>query len=103
MLAPASLISTALSRARLEIVFGSRRQPQPTVHRLLPTRRGRCWEIRIGKAPDSNPAVVGVAVALPEHAGTAIRAEMKTDLEAAIGRARIDLMLTFDAHLRLRP
>src|SRR5438128_1645656 len=91
------------SRARLGIVVGARRQPQPTVHRFFPTRRGWRWEIRISKAPDRDPAVGRIAVAFPEHAGAAIRAEVKADLETAIGHAGIDPVLAFDPHLRLRP
>jgi hypothetical protein len=83
-------------RTTLREVLG--RHSEPSTHRLFP-RRGR-WrrEVQIGEAAYRDPVDVGVPIALPKDvaacpfrqpvplSGAApIRAEMKTDLEAAVG------------------
>src|SRR6266567_6680177 len=82
---------------------GVRRQPEPAVHRLFPPRRGRRRKIRVGEASDRNSIGGWIAVALPENAAAAIRTEMETDLEPAIGGPAIDLVIARDAHLVLLP
>jgi hypothetical protein len=74
------------------------RSQDSSPHNLF-RRRGR-WprEVRIGEAGDRNPVDVGVPIALPKDVAAcpfrqpvplsgaaAIRAEMKADLEAAVG------------------
>ena len=55
------------------------------------------------KQPTAMPIVLRVAVAFPEDAGAAIRAEVEADLIAAVGHAAIDFVLAFDPHLVFRP
>ena len=68
------------------------------MHHLFPRRVGWRREVRIGEAAHRDPVGVGVPVALPKDVAAcpfgqpvprsgaaAIRAEMKADLEAAVG------------------
>ena len=73
------------------------------MHRLLPAGGGRCREILVREAADSDAAGRRAAIAFPEDAGAAIRAEMKADLEAAVGYPTVDLVLAFDPHLAFQP
>ena len=66
--------------------MGSRRRySEPGMHHLFPHREGWRREVRIGEAAHRDPVDVGVPIALPKHGAAAIRAEMKPDLEAAVG------------------
>ena len=47
--------------------------------------------------------MVRPAVAFPEDTAAAVRAEMKADLETAVGDPAVDLVLAFDPHLGLQP
>src|SRR6516162_6217703 len=81
----------------------ARRQPEPAVHRLFPARRGRRREIRVGKAADRDAAGRRAAITFPEDTAAAVRAEMKADLEPAVGDPAVGLVLAFDPHLALQP
>lgn len=63
-------------------------------------RRG---EIGVSEAANGDAVIIGTTIALPEHARSAIGAEMKADFEAAIGSAAVDFMFALDANLALPP
>src|SRR5271165_3857117 len=91
------------SGARLRETRGAGRQPDPAVHRLFPARRGRHREIGISEAADRYAASRRAAIAFPEYTAAAVGAEMKADLEPAVGDPAVDLVLAFDPHLAFRP
>jgi len=80
-------------------VFGRRRDFEPRMHHLLPHREGWRREVRISETAHRDPVYVEVFVAFPEHVAAAIRAKMKTDLEAAVGVPLINLIVALDPNL----
>src|SRR5262249_48159703 len=58
-------------------------QGDPRVTRLLPHRDGRCREIRVGEAANSNSDVSRKAFTFPVDGGAAYRTEMKGQCVAA--------------------
>src|ERR1700730_5246092 len=100
------LSSSAVGRRRrhsLSKTIGFLRQAQPRVHSLLPHRKGRRGKTGVGKRTDGDPVIFRGAVALPIDVAAAVRAEVKADLEPAIGHARVDLVLALDPYLGLQP
>src|SRR5215469_11858641 len=83
-------------------MLGRCRYSEPGVHHLFPHREGRRREVRIGEAAHSDPIDVGIFVAFPEHVAAAIRAEVKADLEAAIGITLINLVVAVDPNSAFR-
>ena len=86
----------------LSEVLGRCRHSEPWVHYLLPHREGWRREVWIRETAHRDPVDVGVFVALPEHVAAAIRAEVKADLEAAIGVTLINLVVAFDPNSAFR-
>src|SRR6267142_3972701 len=72
------------------------------MHQLLPHREGWRREVLISEAAHRDPVDVGVFVAFPEHIAAAVRAEMKTDLEAAVRVTLVNLVVALDLHLGFR-
>jgi len=86
----------------LQEVLGRRRHSKPRMHHLFPHREGWRREVRIGEAAHRDPVDVGVFVAFPEHVAAAVRAEMKTDLEAAVRVTLVNLVVALDPNLGFR-
>jgi hypothetical protein len=86
------------------------------MHHLFPHREGRRREARIGEAAHRDPVDVGVFVTFPKNVAAcpfeqpvprsgaaAVRAEMKTDLEAAVRRITlINPIVALDPNLAIR-
>ena len=68
------------------------------MHRLIPNRVAGRWKGRRVKRNYRDPADRWVAVPLPINSAAAIRAEMKSNLVAAIGVALVDLPLAVEPH-----
>ena len=57
----------------------------------------------VGEATDRDAISSRAAIPLPEDPAAAISAEVKADLETAVGDPAVDLVLAFDPHLALQP
>src|SRR5215831_4666855 len=80
-------------------MLGRCRHSEPGMHHLFPHRERWRREVWIGETAHRDPVDVGVLVAFPEHVAAAIRAEMKADLEAAVGVPLINLIVALDPNL----
>jgi len=68
------------------------------MHRLIPNRVAGRWKGRRVKRNYRDPADRWVAVPLPINSAAAIRAEMKSNVVAAIGVTLVDLPLAVEPH-----
>src|SRR5215470_11678151 len=69
------------------------------MHRPLVDRVSRRRKLRIRERADRYSIFIRESVALPINVAAAIRAEMKADLVAAFGIARVNLARALDSHL----
>ena len=76
------------------------RGPEGNRHcRVSQHTEGWQQDVWTGKTAHRDTVDVGVLVAFPEHVAAAIRAEMKADLEAAVGVPLINLIVALDPNL----
>ena len=73
------------------------------MHGPFPDRYGWCGQAGVGEATSGDSAKFGGAVAFRKDGATAIWAKKVSDLESAIGFARVDLRLALQPDLVLLP
>jgi hypothetical protein len=76
---------------------------EPGMHGPFPDRYGWCGQAGVGEATSGDSAKFGGAVAFRKDGATAIWAKKVSDLESAIGFARVDLRLALQPDLVLLP
>jgi hypothetical protein len=91
--------STARQRSAFREMIYSGRQSDPMMHRLLVDRVSRGRKLRIRERAHCDTVFIWESFTLPINVAAAIRAEMKADLVAAVGIARVNLARALDPHL----